>query len=378
LINDARKKWIVPLFGSLCVLLCVVGAGAGLYYFKAWQLAQMAKQKEPPEPATTVSVTEAKPVSFRQHSSAIGTIVAPQSITLSNEIAGTVSQAELSAGAIVEAGTVLLQLDTSIETAQLTSARSAANLSRSKLKRTSDAYRANALTATELEEAKNELTQATAKVAELKALIKKKTLTAPFPARVGLSDTHVGQYLPAGTVITSLQGVQDYLYVDFTMPQKVAQAVEVGQSVTLISGQTTFNAIVEAFDSRADKRTRNLMARARLSSAPAFMKPGDSVKVLIEYGPEIHAVAVPAEAVRRTPTDTLVFVAHKDDNGNLRALPRSVEVIQTLGNDVAIYSGIQAGEQVVDSGSFKLMEGGLLQVIGKPTATGSASQHNES
>lgn len=355
------------------MILGVLGIGAGLYYLKAWQLAQMAAQPPAPEPATFVSLAQARPVSFRQSSLAIGTVVAPQSITLSNEIAGTVTQVNLSAGSTVEAGTVLLQLDTSIELAQLSSAKSAAKVSQSKYNRTRDAYRANALTATELEEAENELTQANSKVAELEAQILKKTLTAPFRARVGLSNTHLGQYLPSGSLITSLQSVQDHVYIDFNMPQMVAQAVNVGQTVSITSGQTSYNATIEAFDSRADKQTRNLMARAKLDSPPPFLKPGDSVKVQVEYGSEIHAVAVPAEAIRRSPSGTLIYVAQQDDQGSLRAYQRTVQIVQSMGNQVAVYSGVQAGETIVTTGSFKLMEGGLLQVSGGKTATGSTS-----
>jgi membrane fusion protein, multidrug efflux system len=347
-----------------------------LYFFKSWQLSQMAAQGAPPEAPTFVVLAEARPVSFRQSSSAIGTVVAPQSITLSNELAGTVSHVNLSAGSIVDEGTVLLKLDTSIEVAQLASATSAAKAAQSKYNRTRDAFRSNALTASELEEAENELAQANARVDELNAQIDKKTLTAPFRARVGLTDTHLGQYLPSGTVIASLQSVQDYMYVDFALPQVVAQAVSVGQSVTIITAQTTYSGAIEAFDSRADKVTRHLMTRAKLNSAPPFMKPGDSVKVLVEYGPEIHAVAVPAESVRRTPSATLVFTAQEDDKGNLRASQRSVQVIQSIGNNVAINSGIKAGESIVASGSFKLMEGGLLQTAGTGAASDSAQETN--
>lgn len=336
----------------------------------------MAAQAAPPEMPTFVSLAQAQEVSFRQSSSAIGTIVAPQSISLRNEIAGTVSHVNLSAGSIVEEGTILLQLDTSIEVAQLASAKSAAKMSQSKYQRTRDAFRASALTAAELEEAENELTQAGARVAELEAQIRRKTLTAPFRAQVGLSDTHLGQYLPSGTEIASLQGVQDYKYIDFTIPQMVAQAASIGQVVTIATSQTNYSATIEAFDSRADKLTRNLMARAKLSSAPPLMKPGDSVKVLIEYGPEIHAVAIPSEALRRTPSGAQVFVTITDDQGKLRASQRTVQVVQTLGGRVAINSGVQAGETVVASGSFKLINGGLLQELTGENVVGAPQTNN--
>ncbi len=363
------------------MLAGVAAVGAGIVAYKQMQMKAMAEQDPPPEAPTFVKLAQAHPISFRQNSSAIGTLVAPQWITLSNEVAGTVTEVNLTPGAIAEAGTVLLKMDTSIEAAQLESAKAAAKMSRSKFARTQEAFRTGALTANEMDEAESEFTQSTSRIAELEAIIRKKTLIAPFRARVGLSDIHVGAYIPSGTKITSLQSAErdeDFLYVEFTMPQNVAHAVDVGQPVTLYSGQTTLTATISALDSHTDKVTRNRMARAKIESTPSFMKPGDSVKVAIEYGPEVHAVAIPAEALRRTPSGSQIFVATADDKGSLRAHQRTVQVIQTIGNEVAIFSGVQSGETVVTSGSFKLMESGLLQVAGEAPAADSTKTSSES
>ena len=366
--TKTRSKWVVPLISSTLVLIGVGAVGGGLVAYKAWQIKKMGEEGAPPEMPTFVKLAEARPVSFRQNSSAVGTLIAPQWITLSNEVAGTVTHVNLSAGAVVKKGDVLLQLDTSIEVAQLQSAKAASKMAKSRFDRTQDAFKRAALTALELDEADSDRAQAEAKVIELEAIINKKTLTAPFDARIGLSDTHLGQYIPSGTKIATLQGTENYLFVDFTLPQSVAHVVDVGQQVTLHSGPTTLTATITAMDSQTDKVTRNRMARAKIESTPPFMKPGDSVKVLIEYGPEVHAVAVPAESLRRTPTGSQVFVAEKDKEGALRAKQRTVQVIQTIGNDVALFSGVQIGESVVGSGSFKLMSGGLLQVASEAQA----------
>lgn len=376
--NKFRSSWVKSLLLSLSVLLGVAAVGGAIVVYKLMQMQAGESQGAPPEMPTFVKLSQARPVSFRQNSSAIGTLVAPQWITLSNEVAGTVTQVNLAPGSIVEAGTVLLQMDISIELAQLESAKAAAKMANSKYARTQDAFRTGALTANEMDEAESEFTQSKARIAELEALIRKKTLIAPFRARVGLSDTHLGAYIPSGTKITSLQSVEDYLYVDFTLPQNVAHSVDVGQSITLYSGQTTLTAVVTALDSHTDKVTRNRMARAKIESTPSFMKPGDSVKVVVEYGPEVHAVAVPAESLRRTPSGSQIFVANKDEKGSLRAHQRNVQVIQTIGNDVAIFSGVQAGETVVTSGSFKLMDAGLLQVAGEAPAADTTKPSSES
>ncbi|MCU0712182.1 MAG: efflux RND transporter periplasmic adaptor subunit [Pirellula sp.] len=370
-----RKKWVVPLFGSLTILLGVAAVGYGLFAIKQYQLAQMGAQEAPPEAPNFVEMTTAHSVSFRASSTAIGTIIAPRSILLSNEVPGTVVLANLTPGAVVEPGTVLLQLDISIEQAQLDGAQAAASIARSRFERTREAFQSRALTELELEEAQTQVLQAEARVAELRAVIAKKTLLAPFKARIGLSDTHQGQYLPSGTQITSLQSVENYLFVDFTIPQSVAPSLQPGQSVNLIAQELHLTATILALDSRTDKMTRNVMVRAKIADAPNYLQPGDSVRVQIEYGDEIQAVAIPAEALRRTPEGALAFIAEDDGKGQLRAKQRMVQVIKSIGNDVALMSGVKSGERVVTIGSFKLMPGSLLaESIKEPASVEPISQ----
>ncbi|MFN7290522.1 MAG: efflux RND transporter periplasmic adaptor subunit [Pirellula sp.] len=375
--KSKSTKWVVPVFGSLAVLLGVGAVGAGLFAIKQYQFATMGAQQAPPEAPNFVEMATAHSVSFRATSTAIGTIIAPRSILLSNEVPGTVVATTLTPGAVVEAGTVLLQLDISIEQAQLEGAQAAVNIARFRFERTREAFQSKALTELELEEAKTQVLQAEARVSELRAVIAKKTLIAPFKARIGLSDTHTGQYLPSGTQITSLQSVEGYLYVDFTIPQSVAPSLQPGQSINLIAQGLPITATILALDSRTDKMTRNVMVRAKIDNAPTYLQPGDSVRVQIEYGDEIQAVAIPAEALRRTPEGALAFVAEDDGKGHLRATQRMVQVIKTIGSDVALMSGVKSGERVVTIGSFKLMPDSLLaESIEDPASVKPVSQKN--
>jgi len=372
-----RRKWVVPVLGSLAVLLGVAAIGGGLYAIKQYQIEQMAAQEEPPEIPNFVKMADARPITFRATSTSIGTIIAPRSVLLSNEVPGTVVSTDLTPGAVVDAGTVLLQLDISIEQAQLEGALAASSIARSRFERTREAFQSRALTELELEEAQTQVLQADARVAELRAVIAKKTLVAPFKARIGLSDTHQGQYLPSGTQITSLQSVEDDLFVDFTIPQSVAPSLQPGQSINLMAEDISLVASILALDSRTDKMTRNVMVRARISNAPEFLQPGDSVRVQIEYGDEIQAVAIPAEALRRTPEGSLAFVAEDDGTGQIRATQRMVQVIKSIGNEVALMSGVKSGDRVVTVGSFKLMPGSLLvEAQPDPSSVNPVSQKN--
>jgi membrane fusion protein (multidrug efflux system) len=233
-------------------------------------------------------------------------------------------------------------------------------IAESTFQRSQKAAAANAISELELEQSAAMLAQTRAEIARLEAIIRKKTLSAPFRAKVGLSDLHVGQYLAEGTRITMLQGVDDFVHIDFAMPQRVADEVAVHDKVTLLGGVEPLSAEIVAIDSQADRMTRSIIARARLQNPPETLQPNDSVKVFLEYGPEIQAVAIPLVALRRTPAGSIVYVAEADEQGMLRARVVDVVAGMTRGNEIVILKGLNVDQSVVADGSFKVHEGCLL------------------
>jgi membrane fusion protein (multidrug efflux system) len=124
---------------------------------------------------------------------------------------------------------------------------------------------------------------------------------------------------------------------------------------------TPIPARIVAVDARVDPNTRNATVRARLSgpSAPA---PGASVRVQVPVGALDTVIGVPVSALRKGPQGDHVFVIAADSAGKPRAHVRTVQSGPVLGEDVLIYDGIEAGEQVATSGSFKLREAVLVAI----------------
>jgi membrane fusion protein, multidrug efflux system len=364
----SRYQSIAVGLGSIAVLVAVCGIGGYLAWFKYSQIVAASEQGPPPEMPEAVTIAPAKSIAFRASVTAIGTIRAPRSITLSNEVAGTVTSIKVESGEIVTAGHVLVLLDHAVEDAMLASAKAQQQMARSMLERTQRVARENASSANEIDQAVADMAQSDAEVARLSAIIEKKTLKAPFQAKAGLVNTHVGQYLSEGTEITSLQGIDDYVDVDFMMPQSVADSVEIGQEIGVLLQPQSLSAELVALDAIADRSTRNLMGRARLKQPPAFLQPNDAVKVRVEYGPEQTAIAVPAEALRRSPTGAFVYVAENDQTGSLRAQIRRVVPGQSIDGAVVVSGGVNEGDSVIVDGSFKLREGSLVMdhTVGEP------------
>jgi membrane fusion protein (multidrug efflux system) len=108
--------------------------------------------------------------------------------------------------------------------------------------------------------------------------------------------------------------------------------------------------------------------RARLVSRKNPPAPGASVRVLVPVGSAGEAVAIPVSAVRSGPAGDHVWVVVPDSTGAPRAHERAVKRGPVLGDEVIILEGLQPGEQVAASGSFKLREGLKVQPAAEATA----------
>jgi membrane fusion protein (multidrug efflux system) len=364
-----KRRWT----GSIALIAAVVVTGTSL---AAWKQASLedanAAAAQQPEPVESVEVAIAKEREHRPSATAIGTVVATQSISVRNELPGTVRRVALIPGQIVEAGTVLVGLDVSVEQADLKALQAQATLADTQYARVLRMKAQGAVSDMEVDSALAERDVAQAQIARINAVIERKTIRAPFRARVGISDVHPGQYLNEGTYLTTLQGVDESAYVDFVVAQQVAANLRAGDKVQVFTADVQpITAVIQAIDARVDPATRNATVRARIPDASIAPSPGASVRVQVPAGVSRLAITIPASALRKGPGGDHVFVVAQGADGKPRAQQRPVQVETTNGDEVLIRQGLEAGEQVAASGSFKLRNDALVAVITRPAAVAS-------
>jgi membrane fusion protein, multidrug efflux system len=363
------SQWI----GSLVLIAAVAGAGIGL---AAWKKADMKKAADEaammPEQMEAVIVKQAHEIEHRRTTTAVGTVLALRSVTLQNELPGTVVRVDLTPGKVVDAGTELVTLDVSVEEAELKAEEAQAALADATLHRVESLTSSSATSKKDLDQARAEHDVILAQMERTKAMIARKVIRAPFRARIGLSDLHPGQYLVEGTVLTTLQGVDDTAHVDFTVTQSVAEGLHEGDTVEVIGAnkEAPVSATIIALDSKIDRATRNANIRAKVSDSKQVPSPGASVQVRVPVGGPRKVVAIPVSALRRGPEGDHVFVVVPDKEGKPRASMRIVKGGAVLGDEVIVESGLTAGEPVAASGSFKLREGVLVADAGQSPPQG--------
>ncbi|HEX5052990.1 MAG TPA: efflux RND transporter periplasmic adaptor subunit, partial [Planctomycetota bacterium] len=218
----------------------LLGSAGGLAAWKRETIAvaaSAAASQPPPLEAVTSALAASR--EYGRTTTAIGTVIALQSISLHNELPGTVHEVMLTPGSIVEAGTLLVALDVAVETAELHAQQAQLALANTLLERMQRALARSAASEVDVDRALAERDVALAQVARTEAIIERKTIRAPFRARVGMADVHPGQYLREGTRLTTLQGVDDAVHVDFTVTQVVAAGLHRGEAIEVVAGGAT-------------------------------------------------------------------------------------------------------------------------------------------
>lgn len=348
----------------VAVILAIVGiaGGLGLYKLREIQAAQTAADASP-EPVEAVDTVPAKRGSWSASARAIGTVVAKKQLEIRNELAGTVAELGFTSGTTVEHGQLLVQLDVRQERALLSATEAEAQLAKQTLDRRIGLTSSPAFSAQEVDRARAESAAATARARSLEVAIEKKRIVAPFRARIGITDLQPGAYLDVGTLIGRLQGIDADAYVDFSLPQDNAAAVQPGATVT-ISGVSIPNgsadAKIVAVDDSIDGSNRSVRFRAVAEGLGDVLRPGTFLDVTVVISKPHDAIMVPLTAVRRSPDGQHVFVI-VEEQGKKRARERPVQTGPVQDDDIVIEKGLVADEIIAASGSFKLRDGLAVQ-----------------
>jgi membrane fusion protein (multidrug efflux system) len=353
------RNWSIVITACLLVAL-------GLGYLKYSQIqAAIAFGAAFPEPMEAVEPFIAREEIWQPTTSVTAETLAVRAVEVSNELAGRIVEVGFAPGAVVAAGQLLVRLDTSEERAQLAAGRADAELARLALARNQKLIRSGAAAEEARDRSKAQFDGANADVTRLLAIIDKKTLRAPFDARAGLHELEPGQYLDKAAVVARLIGIDEQIWIDFTLPQQRA-TLQLGEQVEVTASRTAaaFNAEVIARDSFVNAQSRSVRFRALADNSEQRLFPGSLVTVAVPLGPEQIATLVPMMAVRRDPFGANVYLLRPAEEGT-RAPYRAEKRIVTLGPQredlVVVVSGLKPGELIAANGAFKLREGILVQ-----------------
>jgi membrane fusion protein (multidrug efflux system) len=356
------RRWVFTALGLL-VVVALLGGLKGAQIASLMAFGKKAAAAGPPP--ETVSTAVAAAQTWNETLESVGSVTTARGVTIGNDLPGMVSRLSFESGATVRQGQVLVELDSSVERAQLGATRAKLQLARTNAGRTRDLVASGAIAQAQKDTDEAGLAAATAEERALLAQIDRKTIRAPFAGRLGIRLVNVGQYLAPGTPITLLEAEDEARYVDFALPQQALGRVAAGMAVRLSVEGGDAGAVppaegkVYAVEPALDPATRNVKLRATLPENAQF-RPGMFVKVEVIQPKKNDVVAIPAIAVVHASFGDSVFIVEAEPNpppgaGASKVVRQQfVRLGKRRGDFIAVSDGVKAGEEIVTAGAFKL------------------------
>jgi len=364
----------------MIIMLIVAGViVGGVVWFQGFKNSMIAKaikgQSNPPQ---TVSTMVAEVSRWQPTVQALGNLRASQQSNLSAQIGGIVTAIHFESGQKVRAGQLLVQIDDAPQRAQLAQLQAQLGqvqaqlaLARINLQRDEAQFKVQAVSQAVVDTDRANVASFESQLKALgeqinaqKAVIAQASIRAPFSGVLGIRQIDLGQYLAPGATAVTLQQL-DPMDIDFTVPQSQIDLIQTGMRAQVQSNAApdkTFAAKIIAIEPQIDPATRNLKVRARIANPNGALLPGVFATVRIDDGQPRDYLTLPNAAVAYNPYGATVFVVKDEGKGadgkpKLVAEQRFITTGPTRGDQVAVLSGLKAGETVVTAGQLKLRNG---------------------
>jgi membrane fusion protein (multidrug efflux system) len=357
------KRMIIML-----ALMAALVGGLGFLKYRQVEsaIAAGASFQMPPTSVTTVI---AKRETWPATLSVIGTAAAIEGVTVGADLPGTVDKIHFESGQWVSEGDILVELDTRQEKAQLANAEAQRDLARVQFGRSEQLAQAGVISKSEYDNAAAQQKATEAQVNDVKAAIARKTIHAPFSGVLGIRQISLGQYLAAGQAIVSLQSVNP-IYVNFGVPQQDTPKMKLGRGLHVTSTDLpgeAFSGKITALDSVINEQTRNIQIQATLQNQGGKLRPGMYVQVELPLGEPRDVIPLPASAINYAPYGDSVYVVTdiKDEKTGKTYRGVSQQIIKiegSRGDQVAVTSGLNPGDEVVSAGVFRLRNAAPVEI----------------
>ncbi len=232
--------------------------------------------------AAGVEVAKVERARLQDDAQSVGSLRSRQSVMLRPEVAGRVREIGFADGATVRRGQVLVQLDDTLQRAEIKQAQAQVSIAQANLKRNQELVAQSFVAQRVLDESGANLQVAEAQLALACARWSRMAILAPFDGIVGIRSVNLGDYVKDGADLVNLEDISS-MYADFRLPERFQGKLRERQTVQLqldaFPGRM-FKASIEAIDPLLDVNGRSVGVRAVLPNtmgeamAPGAGRPG--------------------------------------------------------------------------------------------------------
>ncbi|MEW9622909.1 efflux RND transporter periplasmic adaptor subunit [Rhodanobacter geophilus] len=375
------RFWKIVLIVVAVVVLAIVavrllhkpgGAGRG-------QPGGMGGKDNPPVPVTVVPVVKQNvPV----YLTALGTVQALNTITVNPQVGGQLINLAFTEGQPVKKGQVLAQIDprtfqASYDQALAKQKQDTASLAtaQSTLKRNQALVASGYVAALDMDTYRNNVNQLEAAVVQDRAAAESAKvqldytqIRSPIDGVAGIRAVDPGNVVTTSSTIVTLTQLHP-IYVMFTLPEQNLDMVRKAQMEAPLQvaaldrvdkHPVATGGVLKVIDNEIDATTGTFRLKSEFQNADNALWPGQFVNVRLQVRVDDGALVIPAEAVQRGPDGDYVYQVQGDNTVKMQPVVVAGEVGDS---HVMIGSGLNAGEQVVTEGQFRLKPGSKVNPL---------------
>jgi len=325
--------------------------------------ARPAGPTAPGGPAA-VEVAQVQAITLTDDVLAVGSLRSNQGVMLRPEVSGRIVKLGFADGQRVKGGQLLVQLDDTLQQAQLKQGEAQASIVRTNLQRSRELLAQGFVSQSAVDQNAAALEVADSQVALARAQLARLKVMAPFDGTAGIRVVDVGDYLKDGADIVNVEDLSS-LKVQFALPERVVDRLRVGQAVDVavdaLPGRS-FKGRVQAIDSQVDANGRALQVVAQVENAGALLKPGMFARPRVVFAVREGAVVVPEEALVPVGGKQLIFKVATGADGKKSAQRIDAKLGLRLPGRVEVLQGLKPGDTVVTAGHARLLRGNDVPV----------------
>lgn len=346
---------------ALGVVVILIAAAGGLYLTDRIMASQQPATRDTARDsqALPVETVPALMTEFSDSIRAVGSARARRAVDLIPDSSGRIARIAFQSGDQVQAGDLLLQLDSRAEEADLNAAEATLAEARAAFARQERLNQRGNASDASYQTARAALLRAEADRDRARIALDNRSLRAPFSGVIGLTDLVEGQLVDTGTVIAPLDDLS-MIEVDFSVPETLLPRVQRGQRIDLRSAawpDRVFQGRITRIDSRVDAATRSVALRAEIPNDDRALAGGMFLQVELVLD-DYRRPAIPERALTVEGARNLVLVAQD-------GIAQQVEVSPGQQRDglVEIVSGLQPGARIIVTNLHRVMPGMAVEDV---------------
>ena len=214
----------------------------------------------------------------------------------------------------------------------------------------------------------SELRAARAATSEAEIALRDTSVVAPFDGDIVKKSVELGAFVGPGVPAFALAKT-DAVKIVIGVPDTAVRSIKLGQPVEVAIDAfptRTFHARISRMSSAADAITRNFEVEVAIPNRDHLLRVGmiGSVQLPnLDAETRTRSLQVPLSAIVQAQAGKYgVFVVSNSSAGEIARL-HNVEIGAVNGTEIAVVSGLAAGDQIITTGANLLKDGQRVEVV---------------